>query len=40
MPPLRLNMATIVNSSAISVIGPIFGRNRVSYQSLPLARSE
>src|SRR3546814_6257734 len=35
--PLRLNIATIVNSSATSVIGAIFGRKRVSYHSLPLA---
>src|SRR3546814_7206694 len=35
--PLRLNMATMVNSSATSVIGPILGRKQVSYHSFPLA---
>ncbi len=35
--PFRLNMATMVNNSAISVTGPILGRNTPSYQSRPLA---
>ncbi|MNT48434.1 hypothetical protein D3C72_1852150 [compost metagenome] len=34
-PPFRLNMATMVNSRAIRVIGAMRGRKRVSYQSFP-----
>src|SRR3546814_10019614 len=36
-PPLRLNIAAMVKSKATSVIGPIAGRKRVSYHSLPFA---
>ena len=35
--PLRLNITTIVKSSAISVIGLMRGMNLVSYHSRPLA---
>ncbi|MNV87328.1 hypothetical protein D3C71_1814440 [compost metagenome] len=35
-PPFRLNIATMVNSSAARVIGLIAGRNFSSYQRTPL----
>ncbi len=34
--PFRLNITTIVNRSAISVIGLILGMNFLSYHSRPL----
>ena len=37
--PWRANSSTMVNSSPYSAQGPIFGRNRSSYQVRPLARS-
>ncbi len=37
--PLRLNITTIVNSSATSVIGPIFGTKRSWYHSTETKRS-